>query len=690
MLTITTTHNPATDIGYLLHKHPEKLQTFDLSFGKAHVFYPEASEERCTAALILDVDPIDLTRRSRKAGSTPESLLQAYVNDRPYTASSHLSVAIAKVYGTAMSGKCNEKPDLATSPIPLEVKVASVRSRRGQELITKLFEPLGYQVNIETLPMDPMFPSWGEGNHHNLTLSADDKTLSQLLTHLYVLLPALDNQKHYWINEDEIEKLLRFGDGWLDSHPARHTISRRYLGHRRNLFAEAQAQFDERARPQEEDPQEEDPQNIGPDTAQEDGQTSIQSEKEQDLERPMSLNSLRMQAVLQEVRNSGATSVLDLGCGEGHFIKQVLNEPQLKSITGLEVSMRALGIAERRIKPEQMTPDMQAKLNMLQGSLIYRDTRLKEAGAAIAAVAIEVVEHIDPPKLDAFEDAILEYARPQTLIVTTPNHEYNVLFPDLKGPFRHRDHRFEWTRAEFQEWAQAAAGRRGYSVAFKGVGQEDETRGAPTQMAVFTRKSKTDGEKASTEQPETPINITPPENKCPQGPQPATSTPFRTKLAHEMNHVLAANGYPVKLNLASEENSQSLADEARRANIAARHAVKEWAINSLHLQGLTHTANQLQTPHDWLEMRNAAFDLATQTKGDMPKIAADAIHLIHSISGNLCHIHSSENPDRSRIRTEWVANDIAKVGETFHRTILNRGGKNNLIHQFHDLLDRLD
>ena len=499
MLTITTTHNPATDIGYLLHKHPDKLQTFELNFGRAHVFYPEATQERCTAALFMEIDPIDLTRRGRRAGSAPDSLLQDYINDRPYTASSHLSVAITKIFGTALSGRCNEMPELVVTPIPLEAKVASVHSVNGPELIKSLFEPLGYEMDIETLPMDPAFPSWAEGHHHNLTLRSQDKTLRELLTHLYVLLPALDNQKHYWINQDETDKLLRFGEGWLDDHPARQTISRRYLRNNRNLTERAQEQFEERAAARAESADEDDNPDVlsnpdDPDSPDQNDTAQVtptapaddrpRPNPETELERPMSLQNLRIQAVMQELRDSGAKSVLDLGCGQGQLLKEILTEPQVQSVTGVEVSHRSLGTAKRRLKFNQLTPGLQSKLTFIHSSLIYRDPRLSNADAA---VAMEVIEHIDPPKLDAFEDAVMATARPRTLIITTPNREYNILFPNFNTTFRHRDHRFEWTRAQFQEWAQTAALRNGYTVAFKGIGSHDEDHGPPTQMAVFTK-----------------------------------------------------------------------------------------------------------------------------------------------------------------------------------------------------------
>src|SRR6476659_9411270 len=123
LLTITTTHQPATDLGYLLHKNPERLHSFELSFGKAHVFYPEAAPDRCTAALLLDVDPVGLVR-NRKGPSGEGGTLDQYVNDRPYVASSFLSVAIARVLGSALAGRSKGRPELTEVRMPLEAKIS--------------------------------------------------------------------------------------------------------------------------------------------------------------------------------------------------------------------------------------------------------------------------------------------------------------------------------------------------------------------------------------------------------------------------------------------------------------------------------------------------------------------------------------------------------------------------------------
>jgi 3' terminal RNA ribose 2'-O-methyltransferase Hen1 len=235
LLTITTTHTPATDLGYLLHKNPAKCQSFPLSFGQAHVFYPEASAERCTAALLLEVDPIGLVR-NRQGPSGEGGLLDQYVNDRPYVASSLLSVAIAQVFGSALSGKSKERAALVDTPIALSARLAVVPCRGGEKFLRSLFEPLGYLVNGQRHPLDEAFPDWGDGPYFTVELAAKCR-LRELLAHLYVLIPVLDDDKHYWVGDDEVDKLLRHGERWLAAHPERDNISRRYLKHQRRLPA---------------------------------------------------------------------------------------------------------------------------------------------------------------------------------------------------------------------------------------------------------------------------------------------------------------------------------------------------------------------------------------------------------------------------------------------------------------------
>jgi 3' terminal RNA ribose 2'-O-methyltransferase Hen1 len=246
LLTITTTQYPATDLGYLLHKHPARCQSYDLSFGRAHVFYPEATDKRCSACLLLDVDPVGIVRGK----GSGEGLLSQYVNDRPYVASSFLSVAIAQVYGSALQGRCKERPDLATTPIGLSARLNVVPVRGGESFLKGVFEPLGYTVEAERHVLDEQFPAWGESPYFSVTV-AKTTTLSELLTHLYVLIPVFDSQKHYFVGDDEMEKLLEKGKGWLGQHPAREEITRRYLKFQSSLYRQALARLVDEEQPGE-------------------------------------------------------------------------------------------------------------------------------------------------------------------------------------------------------------------------------------------------------------------------------------------------------------------------------------------------------------------------------------------------------------------------------------------------------
>lgn len=463
LLTLTTTHQPATDLGYLLAKHPARVQTFELAMGSAHVFYPEATDQRCTVALLLEVDPVALSRGRKAVGGPP---LEPYINDRPYVASSFMSVAIAQVFGSALAGRCKERPELAETPIPVSASLPSLPSRGDETLLRLLFEPLGYTLDVQPHPLDPRFPEWGDSSYFSVQLAGTVR-LRELLSHLYVLVPVLDDRKHYWVGEDELEKLLRHGEGWLATHPAREAIATRYLKHRRALAAEALARLTVDEQP---DP---------------DGAEEALNAEEEAIEAPIGLNEQRLAMVAKQLKESGATRVLDLGCGEGNLLRTLLKERQFVELVGVDVSHRALEIAARRLRLDQFSDRERERIKLLHGSLTYRDRRLDGYDAA---ALVEVVEHLDPYRLEAFARAVFGAMRPNTIVLTTPNAEFNVTWPNLAaGRFRHRDHRFEWTRAEFKSWAEAIATRFSYAVRFDAIGPQEPSVGAPTQMAVFTR-----------------------------------------------------------------------------------------------------------------------------------------------------------------------------------------------------------
>ncbi len=385
---------------------------------------------------------------------------------RPYAASSFLSVVLSRVFGSALGGRCKDRPDLVDVPLPLEATLAVVPARGGAGFLRRLFEPLGYAVEAVRHPLDPRFPSWGESPYYSVRLSGT-KRLSDLLSHLYVLVPVLDDAKHYRVGKDEVEKLLARGEGWLSAHPEREAIVDRYLRHQRGLTRDALARL------------------VGEEEPDAEGASERKAEAEAAIEKPLRLADQRVDAALAVLREAGAKTVLDLGCGEGRFLRALLEEKSIERIVGMDTSVRALETASRRLHLDTMAPVKRARIELLHGSLTYRDRRLEGYDAA---ALLEVVEHVDPSRVAALEQVVLGCARPGTVVVTTPNAEYNVRFPDLAaGTFRHKDHRFEWTRAEFRAWAEAAAAKFGYGVRFLPVGPEDPALGPPTQMGVFTR-----------------------------------------------------------------------------------------------------------------------------------------------------------------------------------------------------------
>ena len=465
ILTLSTTHRPATDLGYLLHKNPDHCHSSDLPFGTAHVVYPEATEDRCSMSFLVDIDPVGLVRNSRGPRGNEFSLSQ-YVNDRPFATSSFMSVALAKVFSTAMGGRSKERPELAEQEIPLEVSLPVVPARGGEAVLRRLFEPLGYDVQATALPLDASFPTWGESRYLSVRLQGDKK-VKDLLEHLYVLLPVLDDDKHYWVGNDEVEKLLRRGGAWLGTHPERELIANRYLRHDATLTREAVARLHE--------DDADDPEQVA----------ETQDAEEEVVERPLSLNQQRLAAVSDAIAASGARRVLDLGCGQGKLIGVLLTLPSIDHVVGIDVSYRSLEIAARRLHLETMTPRQRERVELLQGSLTYRDRRLD--GFDLAAI-VEVIEHLDQSRLDSFERVVFAHAHPTHIVITTPNLDYNARFETLPaGTLRHRDHRFEWTRAEFESWATGVATRQGYEVRFSPIGAVDDEVGPPTQMAVFSR-----------------------------------------------------------------------------------------------------------------------------------------------------------------------------------------------------------
>ena len=461
LLTITYEGNNTQELGYLLHKNPERAQQFELSYGKAYVFYPEVSDTRTTAALLLDIDPLDLARG--KVGSKDGGLFD-YVNDRPYASTSFMSTAIVRIFGTAMNGRCDKRQELADTPLKLTAALYSLKDNGDTELAKEWFEPLGYEVKTERTKLDDSFPEWGISPYIDLTISGTVK-LSELLNHIYVLIPVFDRQKHYYIAEDEIKKLLDHGEGWLVDHPNKEKITRRYFTARKSYARRALDIL------------------LSDDMTETENSDEAGNTEEKEVRTP--LNTQRMETVKNAVLASGASSVIDLGCGECRLTSLLLNEQQIKKVTACDVSVAELEKAAQRLHLDRMQPYRRNKLTLMQASLTYRDKRFE--GYDCACV-VEVIEHIEPMRIPAFERAVFEFAAPRTVILTTPNREYNANYEHMKdNTLRHGDHRFEWTRAEFRAWTEHICGKFGYTCEVSGIGDKDDDLGTPTQMGVFTK-----------------------------------------------------------------------------------------------------------------------------------------------------------------------------------------------------------
>lgn len=435
-------------------KHPDKVQERTLNFGKATLFYPQASAERTTVALQLEIDPVALSRSQQPTSA----LLEPYVNDRPYASGSFLAVALLECFRTAMTGHSRDRPQLAELPLPLRVDLPCVAVRGPVDLVSQLFAPLGYWVEAQPIALDPLYPEWGERPYQRLTLSGTVR-LSELLEHLYVLLPVLDGKKHYYIAENEVEKLLRRGEGWLEAHPERDLITARYLQFR-PLIQEAQNTF-----------------------AVVNDEESVPTETSEREKKP-SVHDQRLDQVAQVIRDSGAKRVLDLGCGEGKLLRRLLREAQFSELVGLDLSSVRLEVAARKLKLSER-PELARRIQLLHGSLSYPDRRLVGYDAA---ALVEVIEHLEPHRLPALSENVFGYAQPRLVVVTTPNREFNATF-DHPQTLRHGDHRFEWSRAEFQEWAKATAQNYGYDVTFQDLGEVHPQYGPLTQMAVFSLRA---------------------------------------------------------------------------------------------------------------------------------------------------------------------------------------------------------
>ncbi len=338
LLHISTGHRPL-DLPWLLAKNPANAHRFDLSVGEAHVLFEECSETRCALCLYVEVDAVGLVR-GRKRGDALS--LGAYVNERPYAGGTLLGIALNRAFRSALAGKCKDRPELLELEWPLEIRIPTLRVRGSERFLRACFEPLGYQVQVDNVPLDPNFEDWGPSRFMDTTLRIEASPRA-VLSHLVVLLPVLADDKHYWVSTAEVDKLMAKGGAWLAEHPEHEQITSRFLKGQRSLVRQALERL------------------VGAE-AEADAQAA-----EDALERPMTLNQRRMQ-VFAEVLGEQPGSVIDLGCGEGRLLYRLAKDKRFTRVTGADVSARALEIAERRVEriPERLKP----RVSLIQAALV--------------------------------------------------------------------------------------------------------------------------------------------------------------------------------------------------------------------------------------------------------------------------------------------------------------------------------
>ncbi|KAA9268247.1 3' terminal RNA ribose 2'-O-methyltransferase Hen1 [Corynebacterium amycolatum] len=435
----------ARDLGFILRKHPDRVHEAELKFGVARVFFPTATDAECTAALWVDIDRDELLKLKQYRADTFN--LTGYINDRQWAASSLLTVALKSVFSTAMVMEKTSPYD--ETPSDLTATVAAVPGT--EEEIRALFEPLGWKVTCD-------FFNNIAGQKFSPTVTLTGRaTVRDLLNHLYILLPVLDGGKHYWVDDREIDKLAARAQDWLPEHPQREKILKRYLADQKGLVNEAVVKL-----------------------AGEAGAIELASGDQ--TAKP--LNRQRQDRVLREVFSLRPRSVVDIGCGSGVLLGPMLENPRIAQIVGTDVSVGELRKAHKALNLDRMPERQAARVELFQSSVTYADERIANMDVAIL---MEVIEHVDADRLPALENNVFGLARPQYVIVTTPNSDYNACYPNLApGQFRHLDHRFEFSRVEFRQWANGVADKFGYLVDFDGIGDVHETYGQPTQMAVFS------------------------------------------------------------------------------------------------------------------------------------------------------------------------------------------------------------
>ena len=446
-LTIQATGDNAKVMSHLLSKNPANLYERNQKGHLVRFFYSKFTDQEVEATIFVTPDPIELVQSNSNSYD-----ITHYINDREFAVSSIFCSLIRSALGTALNGQPKEQyMEWVDHPFSLQFEFGPVVSTLTDQQLAELFEPLGFALAITRQEIDYSIRMKDESSARYLTLRGT-KTLHESLRQLFVLIPVLDNYKHYYIDEKEIEKLERYGEGWLENHPLRDFIYRKSLRFK-ELYSQVESQ-----KPA--------------------GEPEVQVKKAR-------LNELRYEKIAETVSQLKPESVVDFGSGEGKLSERLGLIAGVREILAVEPSQSAAVKAAARFHKAQENEHFTMP-KTLWGSLFYFDERLQGKDAIILC---EVIEHIDEDRLPKAMDTILHAYRPGALIITTPNREYNDVY-EMEERFRHTDHRFEWTRAEFQQWCLERNNQEFYGLQFEGIGEEHDLQGHPTQMCIFTRKEE--------------------------------------------------------------------------------------------------------------------------------------------------------------------------------------------------------
>lgn len=439
---ITTKNRDPNDLSFLLHKHHAKIHNVETRHGQAIVFFSEKSYDVTSCCVTMEIDSIGLTKRFDHGNG--QIGLDAYVNDSPYSYSQIMNSAVRKVFGTTLTGVCKMKPELSSLEIDFEILLTPVRVP-SKDLVVNLFEPLGYDITMSDHSKYSKNVDFGLNPYVSIKLKKKG-VLSLILSHINVLLGAIDTRRVNEINDDEIESLVNRSISWINEHPKKEFLLQRLLKKKKHVLA-AKLMLDP---------------------------NSEETKAEGEFAPRRRLNDDRHDKIVEIVKSLKPKKLLDLGCGEGNFLKKIANE-DIEKITGVDSFIEVLRWAKRKTEGYK-------NINLVQSGLTYHDKRLQGYDTA---TLIEVIEHNDHERLKLIIDNIFGHMSLDNIIISTPNIEYNVIY-NVIG-FRHNDHRFEMTRKEFNDWAENIGLTYKYFVSFDGAGEVSSDHGQPTQIAIFRK-----------------------------------------------------------------------------------------------------------------------------------------------------------------------------------------------------------